>query len=323
MHRDLNLDYSKLTDIRFRYQQGQNISEYLRLESHERSNSPDIIEAIYDLQAGTYIEWLRQNTDFADTYGAQLAEVLGRYVGANDTLLDVGTGELTTLAMTMKHLETKPSNLLAFDLSFSRLASGRIFYQELSQSDGLEPRLFVSDIASIPLGDKSVDVTTSNHALEPNGGYVSEILGEIFRVTRKAAVLFEPSFESNSDEGRDRMRRLGYISDLLSHARRLGGDILESFPLEHISNPLNPTYCYVLVPPQSAPSSIENILDLGQTPYTLPGTQFPLTSVQDALVSSSTGLAFPIVQGLPVLRAKNAFLASHLANVPQRKHHEN
>ena len=43
------------------------------------------------------------------------------------------------------------------------------------------------------------------------------LLRELFRVTKKKLVLFEPSYELNSEEGKVRMDRLGYIKDIEGH----------------------------------------------------------------------------------------------------------
>jgi hypothetical protein len=70
---------------------------------------------------------------------------------------------------------------------------------------------FVADISETPLLDKSVNVTISSHALEPNRSKLPELLLEIFRVTKDKIILFEPFYEFNTDEGEQRMHGLGYI----------------------------------------------------------------------------------------------------------------
>ena len=63
---------------------------------------------------------------------------------------------------------------------------------------------FVADIKSIPLASNSIDVITSCHALEPNGKSLNLLLKELFRVAKNKLILFEPSYELNSKEGKRR-----------------------------------------------------------------------------------------------------------------------
>ena len=86
----------------------------------------------------------------------------------------------------------------------------------------------------------------TSHALEHNFGREQQLLQELLRVSCRKVILFEPSWENNTDEGRSRMERLGYIRDLPKHIEAAGGFLKNVFPLQNISNPLNPTNCYII-----------------------------------------------------------------------------
>ncbi len=109
---------------------------------------------------------------------------------------------------------------------------------------------FVADINEIPLLDKSINITTSSHALEPNGGKLKELLKELFRVTADKLVLFEPCYKINTQEGKNRMDNLGYIKNIEEIVSDLGGKMIDKVAIKNISNPLNPTACFIITPPK-------------------------------------------------------------------------
>lgn len=290
------------------WQQGENVTELLRRQQGVDFNTPQIIETAYDLQAGTYIEYVRGHAEQAGRFAAELAGLLGPQLREGDSLLDVGSGELTTLSSLCLRLPVLPRQVLAFDISWSRIHKGLAFARaEMGgASDRLRP--FVAEIGAIPLADKSVDVTTSCHALEPNGPNLAELLGELFRVTARTLVLFEPGYEHASAEGRARMERLGYIRDLAGTVARLGGRVLDERPLQHVANPLNPTVCFVIEPPGAAPRASA----CDEPGYTVPGTALPLALKDGFHLSPDTGLCFPVLGGIPVLKRDAGILASAL-----------
>ena len=184
---------------------------------------------------------------------------------------------------------------------------GLKFFKEHSlEGEGIDLKVHVSDMAELPFADKSLDVVISSHALEPNGGRESILLAELLRVSRKYCILFEPSYELNSPAGRDRMDKHGYIKELERHASELGADVVQVCKIEAAMNPLNPTACFVI-----RPSGPEIALGAEQA-YTVPGTSFPLEANANFLQSGATGLVFPVLRGIPILRKKHAILASSL-----------
>lgn len=303
------MSYFDILSAKKVFKDGGNVTEYLRSQRGIDENTSDIIEIAYDLQSGSYIEFFESNEEFCLQYADQLSRSLCVHIDNEDTIVDIGTGELTTFSLVMAQIKDRVSKAYAFDISWSRLAQGIQFAEEKLGIDSRKLIPFMADIKSIPLPSKSVDIVTSNHALEPNGGNLENLLSELFRVTRKKLVLFEPSYELNNSEGRRRMDRLGYIKGLESMATKLGAKVVDLQPLEIVSNPLNPTACFVIEPPAVDLSPMSKV-DTEPTVFTIPGTDLGLSNVDNFLVSPEAGLVFPVLGGIPVLRRDSAILAT-------------
>lgn len=177
-------------------------------------------------------------------YAAQLAAQLDPHLQPGDRLLDAGAGELTNLSHMVAALKTPLSGVVACDISEQRLALGRAYAEK--HMGAVDLTVFRAEISSLPLPDKGVDVVTTNHALEPNGGRERELLAELLRVARRTLVLFEPCFEIATREGQERMADHGYIRDLARHAEAIGARVESVTPVELVDNRLNPTACFVI-----------------------------------------------------------------------------
>ena len=285
------------------YQKGENVTQYLRTKFGSEDNTSQIIEIAYDLQAGSYIDYVKSNSDKAERYATELSEILTEHLESGDSILDVGTGEITTLTLVLNEVGIELSDILALDISWSRLSVGMNFHRE-NRKIKLPLKPFVADIKEIPLHEKCVDVVTSSHALEPNGKNLETLFRELFRVTKKKLVLFEPSYELNSEEGKVRMDRLGYIKDIEGMVSKLGGKVLDVIPIQNIGNPLNPTACYIIEPP------IQSVKHLDAVTFCVPGTNFKLEADGQYLFSKDTGLVFPILDEIAVLKTTSAILAT-------------
>jgi hypothetical protein len=223
------------------FREGRNVTQTLRDHLGVHHNTPEAIEIAYDLQAGSYVQSAESRPDVMRAYADQLASLLDPHLHPSDTLLDAGTGEMTTLVYLDEALQTPLSKIYATDISEARLEVGRAF----AAKHGLQVEAFRAELSAILLEDKSVDVVTTNHAIEPNGGREAEILTELVRVGRKL-VLFEPCYEIASDEAKERMRSHGYIRGLAEAATSIGATVESVVPLKLVHNPLNPTACFVI-----------------------------------------------------------------------------
>lgn len=293
------------------FESGGNITQILKNHSDSPINTSAIIEISYDLQAGSYIEFARRNSDYFADLSAEYAAIVQRYVTPDDILLDIGTGEITNLSFLVRRLSANPSHLFAFDISWSRIFKGMAFARENMGPcfDRFTP--FVGDIAEIPLLDKSIDVAVTMHALEPNGGRLAELLSEIFRVTRGAVILFEPCYETNSDEGKKRMDDLGYIKGVDSAIEALGGRLLDKIAIKTVYNPLNPTTAFVIAPP--AHNAEAPLRRARGDIFAVPGTDHPLVEQDGFYFSNATGLSFPVLKSIPVLKSSTAILSTALS----------
>jgi hypothetical protein len=151
-------------------------------------------------------------------------------------------------------------------------------------------------------------VVISSHALEPNHGRERELMGEILRVARRYAILFEPSYELNSAEGRAHMEKFGYVRGLEATATCLGAKVLDVVPLTDILNPLNPTAAFILEPPSSAARAGNDLT------FSDPGSSSVLVKREDYYFSPERGVSYPIIEGIPILRSSAAVLTSALAS---------
>ena len=209
--------YLKYIDIKEAsevYKRGENVSLFLKKKYGEFVSLSEIIEISYDLQAGTYIDDVLKNADQANAYWQEIADIVAANTSKIGSLLDAGTGELTTLCGLTNSLNKKPDVVFAFDISWSRLSKGWEYAEKYYPSQHKTINVFCADIASIPLPTSSIDLVISNHALEPNREQQDILLDELLRVAKSRLILFEPCYEINSRQGKSRMDLHGYIRDL-------------------------------------------------------------------------------------------------------------
>jgi SAM-dependent methyltransferase len=304
------LNYFDLIAAKVAYRDGHNVTDLLRNQKGVAHNTPEIIETAYDLQAGAYIARTKVNLEAVSAYAEELALCLSSHISNTTTLLDIGCGELTTLSLTLARLPVKPKRLFAFDISWSRVFLGCSFADDvLLKEDRQRLQPFVADINEIPVSDKSVDVTTSSHALEPNGNNLRSLLLELFRVTRHRLVLFEPCYEINTEDGKARMDNLGYIKNIEGVVSELGGRLIDKIRITN-SNPLNPTVCFVIEPPVT--KNLTKNTERFNHVFSVPGTNLPISKTDGYYFSKETGLCFPILKDIPILKTNSAILASAL-----------
>lgn len=297
--------YGNLQPARMAFQSGENVTSCLKEQFGIDHNSPEIIEIAYDLQAGSYVDFVNNNRVLWDAYTLEIAGVLGRHCTETDSILDVGTGEMTTLAGVAKHCYSGASDYYACDISWSRLNKGKEFLaEELCETITSKLQPFVANLFNLPFVDGAVDVVWTSHALEPNGGKEKEALSELLRVARKKLVLFEPYYEENSSEGKERMDRLGYIKGIPSVIKELGANCKEVVQISNVSNPLNPTYAFIIHPKST--STVEHADNL----WACPTTKLPMSRLEDCFWSEYSMLVYPILRDIPILRPEAAILAS-------------
>ena len=193
-----------------------------------------------------------------------------------------------------------------FDISWSRIKVANEWLREQFQVADL----FVADLLNIPLADNSIDVVYSSHSLEPNGGREEAAIAECLRVARRAVVLIEPIYELASAEAQARMHHHGYVRGLRETAERLGAEVTDYRLLDQAANPLNPSGVLTLRKP--------GVTGAGAIPLNSsePIWQCPLSGAKlerrpDGFSAPKVGIVYPILAGVPMLRAEHAVVASH------------
>lgn len=95
---------------------------WARANVNEIGNSVVSTLVAYDLQAGSYVAKAQANPSFVNTWCRQLESLIRPHVGAEDTVLEVGVGEATTLVGVVKLLNISLNiSYFGFDVSYSRI----------------------------------------------------------------------------------------------------------------------------------------------------------------------------------------------------------
>ncbi|CAN1514300.1 AdoMet_MTases domain containing protein [Methylophilaceae bacterium] len=307
------LNYFNILALKKAFKNGENITDILRNQKNIIDNQ-QLIEISYDIQAGSYIEYAIKNSAHFNLVTSEMANIIDTHLMPRKSILDIGTGELTTLSYIIKNLKNKPKNIFAFDISWSRIDKGLSFAEKyMGDNEYLNLHAFVGDIKRIPLLDKSIDIAISNHSLEPNGRDIGELIAELFRVTIDKLILFEPCYEINTAEGRKRMDKFNYIKNVDGVIAELKGKLLDKIQIKNTDNPLNPTVCYIVKPPEISQNFSLKDIEKNNI-FSFPGTNMSISKNDNFYFSNDTGLAFPIIKSIPVLRLDTAILTSSLIN---------
>lgn len=271
--------------------------------SQFENDENDILATLiaYDLQSGSYIAGVRNNPIFHLSWSKQIADIISPLIKPDSSIIEVGCGEATTLGGILTHLSCQPKNTYGFDISWSRIYYGYRYLAEINH----KARLFVGDLFSIPLMSNSIDIVYSSHSLEPNGGREIEAIAELLRISRRWVVLVEPIYELASAEAQKRMDSHGYVKGLQKAAELCGAKVIKYCLLEHTSNPLNPTGLLLL---EKQHINSEQRRDC----WSCPITGSPLIEEEDVFIAVDTGLVYPVLRGIPMLRAEHAIVASAL-----------
>jgi len=282
------------------YEQGQNITQFLRQEMEVQHNTREIIEIAYDLQTGSYISMM-QDGEMAqrqDRCSQEIAQIISSLCRPA-SIMEAGVGEATTLSGVLHHLGGGIASY-GFDLSWSRA----FYAQKWLHSKGITNTVLCSgDLLNIPFADNSIDVVYTSHSMEPNGGSEEPILRELYRVTKHYLVLIEPGYEFAPEAAKRRMELHGYCKNIKGIAFSLGYDILQHQPFDFtISDPLNPSALTIIRKP-----------DGNETPQHIlacPKFKTPLQNIGNMLFSPEGLVVYPIIGGIPCLRIENGVFAS-------------
>lgn len=287
------------------YSRGENAMAWARENTKQSGNTLLSTLVAYDLQAGTYVEGARKQPDFMGQWCGQLAELIRPYLDSGDNILEVGVGEATTLTGVIKQLNIPNLKSLGFDVSWSRIKVAQLWAEE----NAIRPTLFVGDLFHIPLADDSVDVVYTSHSLEPNGGREDAAIVELIRVARKAVVLVEPIYELAPESARKRMAEHGYVRNLKETSEKFGGEVVKYGLLPLCSNPLNPSGVVLIEKTNPCKKKYSEVSEIWQCPI----TGVPLQDQGELFFAEQTGIAYPVMRGVPLLRMEHGVVASKLS----------
>lgn len=291
--------YKLIKEIEQIYKNNGNILENMKKINNAKYNTEEGIMISYDFQSGTYIENYKQDRKAAEVVWNDILNYLQKYCSDKYSILECGVGEATTFSYILKNLKVKPYKAFGFDISWSRIKMGTEFLKENFLEDKAD--LFVANMFDIPFKDESVDVVYTVHAMEPNGGGEEKLLRELYRVTKKYLVLFEPIYELASNEQRERMEHHGYIKNLYEICEKLNYNIIEYKMLEHFGNNLNRTGVIVIE------KNIDNCIECE---FCDPISKQSLIKGASSYYCPDSFFAYPIVEGITCLNKSNAILAT-------------
>lgn len=287
--------------LKLLYDKGENISLYLRKKANVSQNTPQIIEATYDLQAGRDSRDLAQVPGLA-AFQAEYSKEVARTILSlcePKTVLEAGAGEARTLSKVVESLDRPEADVYGFDLSWSRVALGK---KRLEAQKLRNVRLCTGNLLHLPFMENSIDVVYTSHAIEPNGGNEEPILRELYTAARNYLILVEPAYEFVSEKGRQRMEKHGYCKNLAGIAISLGYKVIEHKVFPVIFEPLNPSALIIIEKKSSGkrPSSV----------YACPKYKKSLKEIGGMYYSPEGLCVYPVVGGIPCLRIENAITAS-------------
>lgn len=292
-------------ELKEQYATGVNVSAFLKNQYGLDYNSEEIIEVSYDLQAGSYIEAMRNDNTLLhkQEYAGQIIQEIRSLCDSPVSLLEAGVGEATTLAEVIKGFAGNTTLAYGFDLSWSRTALARSWINK----QGLDATLCTGSLMHIPFADASIDIVYTSHSIEPNKGSEEKILKELYRVTRKFLILLEPCYEFASEQARKRMDALGYCRGLGEISRRNGFKIIKQELFPFTINPLNPTGITIIEKPVEgdAPGSV----------LVCPRWKTSLQEIGGMLFSPEALVVYPVLGGIPCLRIENGIVASRFPEI--------
>lgn len=289
------------------YLRGENIIKMLKkgnTDEYNFANKMKFIEIAYDLQAGSYVEAMKDpvHAQLKRKKCAEMAAIVSKYIPNPKSLLKAGVGEAVTLVPFLQAFENSIPRIEGFDISWSRISYARQF---LNDHNFDSVKLCTGTLQSIPYVDNSFDVIMTSHAMEPNGGYEEVILKELARVSNSIVALFEPSFEMATPEGKERMISHGYVQRLPEIAQDLGFEILYNEPLQTAMRKNNPTAALILKVASSESAEYKPA-------YACPITKKRLTWYDKGYFSKESFLYYPSINNMATLRKENGILASSI-----------
>lgn len=157
---------------------------------------------------------------------------------------------------------------------------------------------------NIAVKDSAVDIVFTVHAAEPNGGKEKQILEELYRITGKYLVMFEPIYEFANNDAKKRMEHHGYITGLYNNAIELGYTVKKYELLKNLLDNMNPTGVLVIEKEESRVKSKEENI------FCDPILKKDIRIGRNEYYCEDTMLVYPVILGIPCLLLENAVVAT-------------
>ena len=218
------------------------------------------------------------------------------------SVIEVGAGEGTTLAPALEKCDKKFDCVAALDLSWSRMAFAKKFFQSLNVDID---HLVVGDAYHLPFADNSFDLVYTYHCFEQMPANKKQSLSEVYRVARKYVALIEPSYELGNWPQRLRWRNKSYIRGIPKNIKKLGYKLVKHERIPYTDYP-NSAAIHLIEKNSSQPKP-ENI-------FICPESHHKLTVVKDHFFCRENGVVYPIIDGIALLDKQNAIVASKFAD---------
>jgi ubiquinone/menaquinone biosynthesis C-methylase UbiE len=262
---------------------------YLFLKKNTNLKNHIITKLSYDAQTGSYIK-LHGKRNLSKILDPVINEI--KKFKKIKTILDFGTGEMTSLAYIMNNLSNKIL-FYANDISLSRLIAGQKYIRKNLDKKRLKNlNIFCTNHFKLPFEDNSIDLVTTVQSIEPNNTYKKKLLTELIRVAKKGLVLMEPHYELSDEKSKKRMIKFGYIKNFerLIKSYKIPYSIIKK---KYHYNRLNPNSIFVIIK--------KNINNLNyKTLYVDPESRSRLDRESNYYYCAKNFKLFPIIDNIVV-----------------------
>lgn len=236
-------------NVNFKYIDGIILNRLLKFDSRTHKTTQNV-ENKYRLSTmklkGNKKHWYIQDGKTVKLFSMhvneiQIKEIL-RISEEKDcrSILEVGGGLLINVDILLKN---NPNlDVSAIDLSFNRLVDGK---GVINEHHGLDIPVAKANAVSLPFPDDYFDLVYSRHALEHMPLDYKKAIDEMMRVSRKAVVLLEPSYELGGVSQKMKMTSCHYVKGIKKYIDTKGVE-LEEYDLMSVGPVYNRTAIYVI-----------------------------------------------------------------------------
>ena len=269
----------------------KNFNKYLRRNS--TLSESEIVQLSYDFQSGEYIK--RYNPELVRKNLTPVIDEINKTTNIK-TLLDFGSGELTSFSYVLEKLFKSDIKFYACDISFNRLFLGSLLLEKKKLLNS-SINLFCNDFDKLPFFDNSIDVIITNHSIEPNKSNAEKIILELYRVARKKLILQEPNYDIACESGKKRMMSNNCVVNL-SQILKKNGFQFEIIKTKYNFNDLNPSSLYVIK---------KNTRVKKNCKFICTESMKNLSHVKNFYFSKETGIVYPILNNITIFNKKFFF----------------